>query len=87
MDTNHIAQPIHCLNVDHGLKCLGILLSPEGNWNDHTIYLIDDIVPWNNAMLTSSLYKHDIYSAATTSIFKTVDYSLAATFMTTKQRH
>ena len=82
MDTNHNAQPLHQLSVDHRWKGLSILLSPEGNWNDHTKYLIDEkFIPRNNAISTSYLYKNNIYCAATTSIFKTIDYSLAATFM------
>ena len=88
MDINHIAQPIQQLSVDQGWKDLGILLSDEGNWNDHTKYLIDvKIIPWNNTISTLYLHKHDIYHAAATSIFKTVDYSLTATSVTTKQCH
>ena len=88
MDTNSIQQSIQSLCVTQGWKGLGVVSSPSGNWDDHVKYLISEkIIPWNNGISSSYLQKHDVYRAATTSIFKTIDYSLPTTFLTSRQCH
>ena len=88
MDTNSVLQPVESLCVTQGWKGLGVVSSPSGNWDDHMKYLImEKIIPWNNGISSSHLQKHDIHRAATTSIFKTIDYSLPATFLSSKQCH
>ena len=88
LDSNFVAQPIKRLSVSQGWKGLGVVSSPDGNWHDHVKYLIEEkIIPWNNGISSFYLQRHDIYRAATTSIFKTVDYSLPATFLSSKQCH
>ena len=75
--------PIQQLDNKVGWKGLGVVAAPNGNWKDHIEYLVKEkISPWNASIQNSYLQKHDVYRAAFTSIFKTVDYTLPATSMT-----
>ena len=74
------------LEAHQGFKGLGVVTAPDGNWKDHVDYLINEkIKPWNKSIQTSYLQRQDVYRAAFTSIFKTIDYTLPATYMDTKQ--
>jgi len=79
-------KEIERLKVNEGWKGLGILAAPDGKWKDHVTYLIEEkIKPWNASIRTSYLHRHDVYRSAFTSIFKSIDYTLPATSMTTSQ--
>ena len=85
-NSNNTLQHILRLAPSQGWKGLGVITAPDGNWNDHVKYIIEEkIQPWNKSILSSYLQKHDIYRSATTAIFKTIDYSLPATFLSSKQ--
>ena len=85
-NTQIVHEPITQLNVSIGWKGLGIVATPDGNWNDHLTYLINEkIVPWSHFINTSYLQRHDVYRAAFTSMFKTITYTLPATFLNTSQ--
>ena len=85
-DENGRNCTIKRLESHQGFKGLGVITAPDGNWKDHTKYLIDEkIKPWNKSIQTSYLQRQDVYRAAFTSIFKTIDYTLPATYMDTKQ--
>ena len=85
-NTQNVHEPITQLNVSIGWKGLGIVATPDGNWNDHLTYLINEkIVPWSHFINTSYLQRHDVYRAAFTSMFKTITYTLPATFLNTSQ--
>ena len=80
------SQIVTKLQINQGFKGLGIVTAPDGNWKDHVTYLIEEkIKPWNQSIQSSYLQKQDIYRAAFTSIFKTIDYTLPATYMSTSQ--
>ena len=79
-------QQIEQLDIKTGWKGLGIVSAPNGNWNDHVTYLLKEkIQPWNIAIKSTYLFKHDVYRSATTSIFKSVEYTLPATSLTSTQ--
>ena len=79
-------QVVQRLDVRQGWKGLGVVTAPSGCWKDHMKYLIDEkILPWNNSIKSSYLQRHDVYRAAFTSIFKSIDYTLPATSLTTAQ--
>ena len=85
-DENGNDRIIQRLEVKTGWKGLGVITAPDGNWNDHMSYLIKDkIQPWNASIQSSYLLRQDVYRAAYTSIFKSIDYTLPATFMNHKQ--
>ena len=85
-DSNGNKKVIEKLHIKNGWKGLGVIASPAGCWNDHVQYLIEDkIIPWNNSIRSSYLQKHDVYRAAFTSIFKTIDYTLPATSLNETQ--
>ena len=69
-----------------GLKGLGVVVSPDGSWEDQMKELLEEkIIPWNNSIKTSYLYKHDVYRSAFESIFKSVEYILPATSFNERQ--
>jgi len=79
-------KEIKRLKVNEGWKGLGIVAAPDGKWKDHVTYLIEEkIKPWNASINTSYLHRHDVYRSASSSIFKSIDYTLPATSMTTSQ--
>ena len=79
-------QQIEQLGTKTGWKGLGIVSAPNGNWNDHVTYLLKEkIQPWNKAIKSTYLFKHDVYRSATTSIFKSIEYTLPATSLTSTQ--
>ena len=79
-------QIVERLDIRTGWKGLGIVSSPSGNWKDHVTYLIKDkIEPWNASIRSSYLQKHDVYRSAFTFIFKSIDYTLPATSLTSSQ--
>ena len=85
-DENGNTQIVTRLQTDQGFKGLGIITAPDGNWNDHVKYIINEkIKPWNQSIQSSYLQRQDVYRAAFTSIFKTIDYTLPATSMSTSQ--
>jgi len=58
----------------------------SGCWKDHMNYLINEkINPWNASIRSSYLQRHDVYRAALTSIFKSIDYTLPATSLNSSQ--
>ena len=66
-------ETIQQLDVTTGWKGLGIVAAPDGNWNDHMFYLLEEkIKPWSHAINTSYLQRHDVYRAAFTSMFKSI---------------
>jgi len=81
LNSNNILHSILRLAPSQGWKGLGVITAPDGNWNDHVQYIIEEkISPWNKKSITSCyLQKHDVYRSATTAIFKTIDYSLPTT--------
>ena len=86
INTYNKRQLITRLCTNQGWKGFGVLSAPGETWDDHVKYVKDDkIAPWNNSILTRYLQKHDIYCAASTSIFKTVDYFLPATYIIKKE--
>ena len=85
-DTHNKYQKVKRLSVSEGWKGLGVIAAPDGNWNDQVEFLVEEkIKPWNNSIQNSLLQKHDVYRSAFTSIFKTVEYPLAATYMSKRQ--
>ena len=85
-DTNGKDCPIQQLDIRDDWKGLGIVSSPDGKWKNHVEYLVKEkIAPWNASIQNSYLQKHDVYRAAFTSIFKTIDYTLPATYMTSNE--
>ena len=85
-DSNGNLCPIQQLDNRTGWKGLGIIAAPNGKWKDHVEYLVKEkIAPWNASIKNSYLEKHDVYRAAFTSIFKSIDYTLPATSMTSNE--
>jgi len=55
-DENGRNCTIKRLESNQGFKGLGVITAPDGNWKDHTKYLIDEkIKPWNKSIQTSYL--------------------------------
>ena len=76
-DSNGNDKIVERLDIRKGWKGLGIVASPSGCWKDHMSYLINEkINPWNASIRSSYLQRHDVYRAAFTSIFKSIDYTL-----------
>ena len=85
-NSNGMHQEIKRLDVREGWKGLGIVVAPSGCWKDHMNYLIKEkILPWNESIKSTYLQRHDVYRAAFTSIFKSIDYTLPATSLSTSQ--
>ena len=85
-DSNGKEKVVERLDIRKGWKGLGIVASPSGCWKDHMNYLINEkINPWNASIRSSYLQRHDVYRAAFTSIFKSIDYTLPATSLNSSQ--
>ena len=84
-DTN--MQPIRVERLANtvGLKGLGVHIAPNGSYNDQVKALLKKIQQWNESIRTSYLNKHDVHLSAFSSIFKTVEYVLPATSLTSRQ--
>ena len=86
-NSNGNEKVVERLGIRTGWKGLSIVASPSGCWKqDHMNYLINEkINPWNASIRSSYLQRHDVYQAAFTSIFKSIDYTLPATSLNSSQ--
>lgn len=80
-DTNNKIIPIERLDVNFGHKGLGVHTAPDGSHHQQVEAIIKKITTWNQLIKVGYLTKHDIYTSAHTSIFKSVEYILPATSM------
>ena len=84
-DTNGQRKLVKRHEVSYGHKGLGLHSAPIGTFKDESQALLDKTKTWNTAIATSYLQRQDIHVSAFTSIFKTIEYVLPATSMTSDQ--
>ena len=63
---------------------LGIAFSPSGTMTEEIQYLRKKTLKWANSIVRANLSHYEAWVALKTTIFKTVEYALAATIMTRK---
>jgi hypothetical protein len=64
---------------------LGIAFSPSGKMDEEVQYLRKRTTKWAKAILKANLTHYEAWMAIKTTIFKTVEYALAATTMSKKK--
>ena len=63
-------------------ETLGVFLAPDGNENKQIEYLTQKIKKWEDKIRTNQISKIHAYTALTTTIYKTIEYSLPTSTIT-----
>ena len=82
---NHDKQKLERLSPNKAALALGIMFSPSGQMNSHFQHLLTKCSAWAERIRTSHLNREESFTALTTTIWKTLEYSLLATSLTEKQ--
>ena len=69
----------------YGETALGIAFSPSGNMTEELHYLRKKTAKWATSMAKANLSHYEAWIALKTTIFKTVEYALAATILSKKE--
>ena len=77
--------PLQRLKPTDASKALGIMFSPSGQMLTHYKYLLDKCSTWANRIRRCNLSRTETHTAMTTTIWKTIEYSLQSTTFTEKQ--
>jgi hypothetical protein len=64
---------------------LGIIFSPSGTMKHQVLHLKNKCRDWARKIRCSNLSRHEVYTAMTLTIWKTIEYSLLATTMSEAQ--
>jgi hypothetical protein len=73
------------LEINVGHKGLGVHSAPDGSFEQQMQALLEKINTWNSRIHKSYLRKYDVYLSAFSSLFKSIEYVLPATSLTTTQ--
>ncbi len=86
MKTDHGNRtPLQHLKPTDASKALGIMFSPSGQMNTHYKYLLGKCLNWAERIRRCNLSRSEVHTAMSTTIWKTIEYSLQSTTFTEKQ--
>jgi hypothetical protein len=83
--TNNSRQRLARLSPNKAALALGIMFSPSGQMTSHFEHLLTKCSTWAQKIRTSHLNREESFTALSTTIWKTLEYSLLSTALTEKQ--
>ena len=84
-DDQNIRQTLSQIHPSEAKETLGVCLAPDGNETKQINYLSNKIGKWVDNIRTNSISKIHAYTALTTTIFKSIEYSLPTSTITEQQ--
>jgi hypothetical protein len=80
-----IRENLDQLHTSTGRLTLGVHISADGNWSDEIKYLTEKSKTWAEHVRTGHIQRHDVWLAFQSTIRKSLDYCLPATYFTKKE--
>ena len=84
-NSQRIEEPLQQLCHSTGRLTLGVHIAPDGNWRDERNYLNDKAKQWAANIRESNISRADAWLGLHTRLYKSIGYSLPATYMTEKE--
>ena len=84
-DSERRQEPLKQLSHKDGRLTLGVHIAPDGNWRDERKYLTTKARDWAANLKGSNISRADAWLGLHTRLYKSIGYSLPATYMTKKE--
>ena len=85
LNAQGVRENLDRLSTSTGRLTLGVHIAGDGNWKDEIQYLTDKSKKWAEQVRTGHIQRHDAWLAFRSTIRKSLDYCLPATFFSKKE--